>query len=51
MTENKWGLVEDGEKDEKPRSPRASLAAKGINISDGVLGRREEEFGAHLWGR
>lgn len=31
-------LVEDGEKDEKPHSPRGFLANDGINTSDGFLG-------------
>jgi len=40
VTENKQGLVDDGEKDEKknPQGPRGFLAAEGITISDGVLG-------------
>lgn len=47
MTEYKWGLVEDGEKDEKLGSPRIFLAAKGIHNSDMVWGKRKEEFGVN----
>lgn len=47
MTEYKWGLVEDGEKDEKLGSPRIFLAVKAIHDSDMVLGRRKEEFGVN----
>lgn len=47
MTEYKWGLVEDGEKDEKLGSPRIFLAVKAIHNSDMVLGRRKEEFGVN----
>lgn len=47
MTEYKWGLVEDGEKDEKLGSPRIFLAVKGIHNSDMVLERRKEEFGVN----
>lgn len=47
MTEYKWGLVEDGEKDEKLDSPRVLLAVEEIHNSDTVLGRRKEEFGVN----
>lgn len=47
MTEYKWGLLEDGEKDEKLGSPRIFLAVKGIHNSDMVLGKRKEEFGVN----
>lgn len=47
MTECKWGLVEDREKDEKLGSPKIFLAVKGIHNSEMVLGRRKEEFGVN----
>lgn len=47
MIEYKWGLMEDGEKDEKLGSPRIFLPVGGIHNSDMVLGRRKEEFGVN----
>lgn len=38
------GLVEDGEKDEKPRGPRALHGNEGINISDGFLEGERRKF-------
>lgn len=38
------GLVEDGEKDEKPRGPRALHGNEGINISDEFLEGERRKF-------